>query len=182
MVGNASFFDLANSEYLSHADSTNVSVADQSFSITGWAKATTLVGGMVIASHGRQAVNQRSWKLWWDSSVGKFEFSVSNDGVTSDDVDAIIFGAVSTNVWNFVVGVCDHNNIIKISVNAGLQNTAAHLSGVHDSTALFIIGARDLADYWDGAIQTLRYGRKHNNEQKSQLCAGGTAPPACCPF
>jgi len=151
-ISNGAFFTSANSEYLSHADSADLSTTRM---VAAWVKATTLTAGMVIVLYWSVSPSQqRSWRLWWDSSTGKFKYEVSGDGIVSTSIQATTFGTPVTNVLYFVAGWIDTTgNTLNISINNGTVNSVAYSSGILNSTATFDIGARGAAsDFWNGLI------------------------------
>jgi hypothetical protein len=187
IVGNAAFFTAANSEFLSHADSTELSRGDFDWTITGWSKALTLTGSETIASQWSVTPSQqRSWRLWFNSGTGKYTFSVSPDGIASTDLQDTVFGTPSTNTWDFHVIIHDSvNNQISIQTNAGTPNTLGYSTGIHDSTGPFDIGARGTAgaDFWNGALDQIGiWNRVLTAAEITALYGGGTNPPTCCPF
>lgn len=155
-VGNSAFFTLANSEFLSHADSTELSRGNFDWTFACWSKATTLAGNETIASQWSVTPsNQRSWRLWFNSATGKFTFSVSSDGTATQDLGDTNFGTPVTNVWHFHMVTHDAvNNQLRISTDDGVPNTLGYALGVFDSNGPFDIGARGTAgsDFWNGAI------------------------------
>jgi hypothetical protein len=155
-VGNAAFFDNANTEWLSHLDSVELSRGNFDFTIVAWSKIRAFVGNMVIASQWSLTPgNQRSWRLWYNSSVGRYEFEVSNNGTAVQALQDSVFGGTTTNTWHFHVCIHDTvNNLLSISTDNGTPNTLAYALGVFDSTAPFTIGARGTAgaDSFDGTL------------------------------
>jgi hypothetical protein len=156
-VGNAAFFVGANNEWLSHLDSTELSRGNFDWTFVCWSKATgPLSPNMVIASQWSLTPgNQRSWRLWYNASIGRYEFEVSGNGTATQALADSAFGSPPTNVWHFHVVIHDStNNIISIQTQAGPPNTLAYTLGVFDSTGPFDIGGRGTAgsDGWDGAI------------------------------
>jgi hypothetical protein len=189
IVGNAAFFIAPNGEFLSHADSPELSRGNFDWSLVAWSKATTLTGSMVIVSQWSVTPSQqRSWRLWFDSGAGKYTFGVSDNGINdSAELADAVFGLPVTNVWNFHVIIHDAvNNQLRISTNDGTPTTLGYSAGVVDSTAPFDIGARGFtpaADHWDGAIDQIGiWNRVLTAGEITTLYGGGTNPPPCCPF
>lgn len=186
-VGNAALFVSANSEFLSHADSTELSRGNFDFTIVAWSKATTLAASMTIASQWSVTPsNQRSWRLLFNSALGKYEFEVSSNGTLVQAVADTIFGTPVTNVWNFHVIIHDSvNDQLSIQTNAGTPNTlGGYALGVHDSTGPFDIGARGTAgaDHWDGAVDELGIWDRKLTTTEITALYNGSAGRTCCPF
>ncbi len=185
-LGNAAFFTAANNEYLSHADSADLSVGDIDFTITAWFKATTLIGDSTIASHWSVSPSQqRAWRLFFNSTLGKMEFDVSPDGIVSTTRTAITAGLPSTNVWYFIAAWHDSvSNTINISINNGGVDSSSHSTGVKDSTATFDIGARGASsDEWDGAIDDVGFWKKVlTPAELTELYNSGNGKQCACPF
>ena len=154
-VGDARDFELANTEYFTIADNTDLSTGDIDFSVGAWVYAESLTGDAQILSKWTNAGNQREYSLMYIASTGNFRFRVSSDGTTAGVTakSATNFGTISTGVWYFVVGWHDAaNNVIGISVNNSTAETAAHTTGVFNGTSAFEMGTRSAADLWDGII------------------------------
>lgn len=182
--GNAAYFTEANAEHLSHVDSADLSVGNIDFSVTAWCKGTTLNGNAVIVSHYKQSSSHRAWRLWFNSAIGKYAFTVSNDGAATADVNATVFGTPPTNVFHFVAAWHDSvANVIGISVNDGTPNTLAYALGVFDAPAAFYIGGRDPgSDLWDGAIDEVAFFKKVLTSAEITELYNGGAGKFCCPF
>jgi hypothetical protein len=141
-VGNAASFASASSEYLSVADNADLSTGDVDFTFAGWFYLTTKTVAMdLFAKWG--ASGQFEYILTYDQTTDRFIFFVSNNGTATVPVTASTFGSPSTAPWYFIVVYHDAaGNLIGISVNNGAFNTAAHTTGVFNSTAPFQIGGR----------------------------------------
>jgi hypothetical protein len=184
IIGNAAFFVAADSRYLSHVDSADLSTGNIDFTIAGWFKATSLDVDSTLASQWLATGNQRSWRLWFHSAIGKMEFEVSDDGVTASAAVASSFGLPSTNVWHFIAGWHDSvNNTINISINNGLPTTLSYALGTFDSTGTFDLGARGAGtNPWDGALDAFGFWKKVlTGSELTELYNLGNGKQ-CCPF
>ncbi len=122
--------------------------------------------------------NDKQYKLSYDGASDRFEFSVSNDGSTSSDVEATSFGSPSLNTWYYVYG--EHSgNQIGISVDNGALNTTAHTGGASASGVNDLeIGGADLSagrSTFDGRIDALGIWNKLlSSDERDLLIVGGS--------
>lgn len=182
-IGDAAFFTSSNQELLSHADSAELSLWDEASTITAWVKATTLDVDQMIVAHWYTVGTQRSWRLWFNSSAGKYQFSVSADGTAEVFVTANAFGLPVTNAWHFIAASHDTNlNTITISVNGGAVSSTAHSTGIHDSTGQFMIGARETTGWWDGAIDEVGFWERPLTTAEIAALYNSGAGRTCCGF
>lgn len=184
-IGNAAYFTQADSEYLSHADSADLSVGDIDFTIAGWFNATSLLVNGTIASHWSVTPsNQRSWRLWYHSAIGKMEFEVSDDGTATVARPATTFGLPATNTWYFIAAWHDSvANTINISINNGTVNSTSHSTGVFDSNSIFDLGARGAgADCFDGAVDAVAFFKKVLTPAELTELYNSGVGKQCCPF
>lgn len=182
--GNAAFFQAINSEFLSHADSADLSVGNIDFTITAWFKFSTLATSQSIVSHYNAAGNLRAWDVRWDSTSGRLQWIVSNNGTTLTTRELTAFGSPSTNVWLFIY--CTHDSTadtISASINDGVVNSSAHATGVLNSSAIFTIGANDnTSRFFDGAIDEVSFWKRLlTTAEITELYAGGVGK-FCCPY
>lgn len=176
-------FDASASQYLSHVDSTQVSVGDQDFSMVAWVYPTDLGVNHVVMSHWNQAGTQKGWRLWFNGTTGKWAFTVSNDGTATTEVGATTFGTPTINNWYFLYAAHDAvNNTISISVNNGAANTLSYSLGVHDSTGQFIVGARQTADFFTGFIDEVGFWKKVLSSTEVTYLYNSGAGRTCCPW
>jgi len=164
-INNAGQFTLANSEYLSIVDNTDLSTGDIDFSASVWVYLDTQPAtSMDILTKFLPTGNQREYALWWNTSDDRFKFLVDPDG-TSASLTLVVadnFGDTSTGTWYNILVTHDATaNQISIAVNDGTPNTASHTAGVFDSTATFRIGARgDDVEYCDCRIDAVGFWKK----------------------
>jgi Concanavalin A-like lectin/glucanases superfamily len=157
-LGFAAKLTRASSHYFSHADDPKYDFGDTHFSIDAWVYlASKPAGPMVIASKWNTTGNQRGYSLYWDNATDRFVFAVSANGTAVTTVSATTFGPPTLNTWYYITAI--HNptdNLIKIAVNGGGLNSAAHSSGAFANTAEFRIGADHQGNYWDGRLEKVR--------------------------
>jgi len=181
IIGNAAFFTAANSEFLSRADSADLSAGDIDFSATAWVKLAT-VGQFqtIIGQYG--GAGQRSWQIRAGTTTN-FEFVVSPDATASTTRGATTFGIIPVNTWCFIFAAHDSvNNLIKISVNNGTVQTTAYSTGVIDSASDFRIGANLSGFYVDGAIDEVGLWKKVLSAAEITELYNAGAGKTCCPF
>lgn len=164
----AASFASASSEYLSIADSASVSVGDIQFFISCWVYITNKTAVRSFVSHYNNTTNQRAWRIWYDSVADRFNFTVSNDGTASTVLVANGFGAVPANTWIHILAWHDSvANTINISVNGNEPDSAAHTTGVFDSSESFKIGAQGTTTantpgfFWNGMIAQVAFGKNY---------------------
>ncbi|MBI2314953.1 hypothetical protein HYU93_02745 [Candidatus Daviesbacteria bacterium] len=158
-IGNAGQFTAANSEYLSVADNANLRTGDIDFTISGWfykdSSPTTIL--RAVGKYNTTG-NLREYMIDWSgSSVNRFRFIVSSDGITPVSVTANSLGAPSNSTWYFIVAWHDAAaNTINIQVNNGTVDSAAHTTGIFTGAAPFTVGATGVpGEYWDGRIDAV---------------------------
>lgn len=140
-VGNAADFEANNSEYLSDADNTSYPSGNNDMTICGWINLESL--GTARRGFGQWDFGnaQRGWFVQWLDAADRFMFSVSSNGTLQTHVVATTVDPTPTGTWFFVVAWHDAtNDLIYIQVNNGTPQSAAHSTGIHDSTAAFSIG------------------------------------------
>lgn len=181
IIGNAASFIKANTEYLSAADSTDLSTFA---SAACWLRLRTFVTSTTIMGQWTTLGSQASWRTYLNASTGKFEFDVSDDGVTTTSQQATAFGTPVTNVLMFVYVAYDStNNTISISVNDGTVNSQAYALGLHDSTGEFRFGnSGSGSTLFDGEIdEAALYNRVLTTNEVTRLYNLGVGK-TCCPF
>ena len=178
-LGNCAQFTAANTEWLSHVDSADLSTGDIDFTVTAWFQLAATAASQVIAAQWATTSNIRCWRLWYDSGNGKMAFSISPDGTSTETKQlATTLGLPSINTWYFIVASHDSvNNTISISANAGTVNSTSHTTGTIDSTADFTIGGRGSsgADPLGGLVDEVGFWKKVLTAAEiTKLYNGGT--------
>ena len=149
---NAAVFTKANSEYLTVADNSSLSVGDIDFYFSCWIYPTLNdASDQYIAAKGGSSGN-RAWELRIDWVNARLRFSVYNPSDTATTVNSAN-SSIAVNTWYFVE--CWHDsvgNVIGVSINNGTAVTAAHTTGVKDDTGPFQLGARNASGFYQGNI------------------------------
>ena len=161
-TGVAAQFTRANSEYLSIADSAVLSTGDIAFTVAGWVYLDSKPGDEALISKWTTTGNQREYKLAYISASDRFRFDVSNDGTAAVTIAANTLGIPATATWYFVVAWHDPTaNTINIQVNNGAADSAAHATGVFNSTASVILGATGVfAELMDGRVDEVGFWKR----------------------
>jgi hypothetical protein len=157
----ASDFERTNTEFLSIADGSQSGLGfsgHTSFYVACWIKieSFTAYDGLVSKwKYNGGVSSQLSWILGIRNNA-RVWCSVSSNGTTwthKEGTQAI----TSTGEWYFIQMYHDASaDVIAVSVNNQAFETAAHSTGVFNSTAAFLIGAQDDAagrNAYDGLIQ-----------------------------
>lgn len=173
VVGNA--VDCSSGNYLSRADTADLSTGDVDFTICGWVKIDTTSGSnwSIIDKYGGAGSGLREYLVYKNPS-NQAALILSSDGNTqSISVTASTFGALSAATWYFVAAWHDSvNNIAGISVN-GTSNTSAYSSGVRDSSQAFRVGHGQFTGF-DGKIdEVCMYKRVLTTDELTWLYNSG---------
>lgn len=164
-VNNARDFDDTSSEYFSIADNASLSFGDEELTIAGWCFMQSGSGVIRTIAAKRQDTTIE-YILRHDGGVsGKLAFYVSSDGSSFTSTTANTFGATPNDTWMFVVAQHDPtNNLIKISVNNGAFDTAAHSTGVFNGSSQFQLGCYvntgTPSELWGGLIDEVGVWRR----------------------
>lgn len=151
---NAANFTGSSSEKLNRSDNSSLSAGDVDFLFCAWIYPTlNNAARQTIINKGSTGTGEYRLEIDWTTS--KIYWSVWNSGGTLTEVAST--GTITTNTWYFVCAWHDSvGNVIGVSVN-GVEATAAHSTGVRDSTGNFCLGARDTDRYYTGYIDEVGY-------------------------
>lgn len=133
---------------------------DFDFYFGGWVNLDTKTSSRAIMGKHNTAGNLRSYVVLYNSTVDRFRFTVSPDGISTSTIDANNLGSPSTGTWYFVL--CWHdsvNNTINIKVNGGTTNSVSYSTGIYPSTADFEIARVSSGSYLDGKLDSLFFGK-----------------------
>ena len=134
-------FTSANNEYLSRASEAALQLGDSDFTIAVWAYLDTNTQERALVSKWGNAGIHREWLLQRSELGNRFDFAISSDGSTVVRGGATTFGALSTGRCYFVVVKHDATgDTIKIRVNDGVDDSAAHSGGAFASTEALCLG------------------------------------------
>lgn len=156
----------ASTDYIYCNDNANISVSNESFFITGWlrtASNTTLawLGGQW---HGASATTDRCWRIYITS--GSKLAATVRSSTTETDVTATTFGNLSNNTTYFFYFQHEQGVGLKLRMNDASENTAAHTSGVNNSSFQHVWGtvnnstaANYDGSYWNGLLGPVGFGK-----------------------
>lgn len=160
IISNAGQFTAANSEYLSRSDNTDLSTGNIDFTFVAWAYLDSKGANRSIVSKYSSSAN-REYNVYYGTTADRFIFEVSNDGTAVTTVTANNLGIPATSTWYFVVAWHDAtNDTLNIQVNNGTVDSVSYSAGVFDSTAPFMIGARNGAMFWNGRIDEVGFWKR----------------------
>lgn len=150
-------------EILTINDNTSLSPA-VSLSISAWVYMTEKDEDRQIVNKYLATGDERSYKLYYDSTNDVFAFAISTDGESGGEVivRATDFGSPQLRTWYHVVGVADGNaGEIRVTVNGFISNVNTYSSTIHDGTAALRIGlGADTLNPWDGKIDEVGFWNK----------------------
>lgn len=174
--GNAAQFTAANSESLSIADNTDLSMGDIDFTLCCWAYLdSTGVTKDFMAKH-LSAGDQRAYRLNIQASNQAF-FYVDPLGTAIGEasVTATTFGAWAASAWHFVIAWHDATaNTINIQVDDTGVNSTAFTLGVFDNTAAFQLGNSGNNEYHNGRLdEAAVWKRVLTADERSYMYNGG---------
>lgn len=151
-LGKAASFVAANSQYLSCADNTALSMGDIDFTIAAWAYLDS--GGVsraILCKGPDVAANAQEFSVWVGLDYRPV-FTVANNINQTGCISPTI---LSLSEWFLIVAWHDSiNNQTVIQVNNGTPTTASRTGGSWDSGASFRIGT-DSNRHIDGRIDNV---------------------------
>lgn len=160
LISNAAQFTAANSEYLSRSDNTDLSTGNIDFTFVAWAYLDSKGANRSIVSKYSSSAN-REYNLYYGTTADRFIFEVSSDGTAVTTVTANNLGIPAISTWYFVVAWHDAaNDTLNIQVNNGTVDSVSYSAGVFDSTAPFMIGARNGAMFWNGMLDEVGFWKR----------------------
>jgi hypothetical protein len=141
VYANAATFTEGDYKLLSIADNSTLSTGDISFTLAVWVKFVS-IPGYNYAIGGKRDFNSSTDEYYiFLSSAGTPVFQVWDLSGTFNQVESNV--VLDADTWYRIVARHDAtNNIIGISVNDSTEVTAAHSTGVRDSTSSFGFGGQ----------------------------------------
>lgn len=152
-IGDAGDFEADNTEYLTRADNSSLSLgADVDFTIAAWVNPETVVGGVVD----KRTNNTTGIEYSLAFNGGLARLSIGN-GSTNTFVEG---GSFSAGTWYFLVAWhSSADNKIYIQIDNGTPVEAAWTGGTQDTTAELRIG-RAANNYFDGLIDSVSFWKR----------------------
>lgn len=179
ILGNAAHFDDLNSECLSVGDNASLSFGDEDFTIAGWIRLDNVATTWINLGKYDYGDNEREYSLQYITGSG-LKWFVSSDGAATTSVQETTQGVLTAATWYFFACIHDSvNNLIKVSVNAGIQQTAAHATGCNDNVSPFVLGAvissGVIVNEMDGLFDEVGVWRRALKQSDlTFLCNGGS--------
>lgn len=132
-------------------DETLVSCGDVDFTLAAWIYLNSLANTSMGKDSGGSG--GREYMLGYNHAVTRYQWRVSDNGVSWAIVNADNYGAPASGAWHLLVGWHDAaNNQIGISIDGGTPNTVAHTTGCFDGATPFRIGYVGTLGYSYGRI------------------------------
>lgn len=159
-LGNAAQFTVANSEFLSIADNSSLSIGGtQQFTFSFWAYFDSLAEDRGLL--GKWVSAHKEYGCWFSSGTNRLLFICSPDGTAQTYVLADTLGAPSTGTWYHIV-VWRSATLLNISVNNGAADTVAYTENVIDDTTAFCLGSIDggLTGTMSGRIDSVGFWKR----------------------
>jgi hypothetical protein len=157
-VNGARDFEADNSEYLTIADNTSLSMGNIDFALAGWVYFESK--GTNRALFGKAGLNNAvsDYIVTYNSVADRIQFVVSNGSGAGSaaSASANILGSPSTATWYFIVAWHDSvTDLVCIQINGGGFDSASNTLGSNDTATGFAVGARMNATpdrFMDGLI------------------------------
>lgn len=138
-VGNGANCQAGNSEYLTRADTADLSFADESVTLSLWVKYTTTGTTRRLLGKGTGVVAASQYAYVVQHASNGATYWIVSDGTHTDSVNT---AALNTSTWYHIVMYYDaDNDELGIIVNDGTPVTKAFTYGLHDEAAAFYLGA-----------------------------------------
>jgi hypothetical protein len=168
-INNAAKFTSANLECFSAPMSSAVDMSNTDWTLAMWLYLDTMAANVCSAAVFGATP---SWRLIFSD---KYYFQIFDSISGAPTTSTYTYGAPVTNTWTFVVGRLDvTHGLIKISVNGGVNDTAACSTYTRPSGDTFYIGAQNGSDYhvngridrvglWKRALTDIEVAQLYNN-------------------
>ena len=159
----AALFDSSNSESLSIADNTFLSMgANQECTFAFWVKPVDIWGNQVYLSKWNTVGDEREYSFelaYVDSSIKKLSFRFSTLGTAATQGVLESDTTLAAGSEYFVVGWYDVNmgddtdaDSIFLQINNGKIHRSIYATGIYDGTANFMLGASDIGLFSDALV------------------------------
>lgn len=171
--GDAGDFEASESDFLSVADTADLSFSD-TFSLAAWVNFESTSGNMAIAAKFVATGNQRSYIFRWKQSTSELQLLTYTNGTTIG-CNEVVSWSPST-ATDYHVAVTKNGTSVKFYVDGSQQGaTQTGTNGtVYDGTADFTIGQYDSSNYIDGVVnQVLAYNTEISSAYVSGIYNGG---------
>jgi hypothetical protein len=176
IIGTSREFSAGLANYLTIADNPAMSTGNIDFTAGAWVKYTgTITAGQYpgfVARWG--AAGSREYCVYINGDSGLFEAAVSSDGTASTPCTDTVLGAVSSDVWYYVLFWHDAaGDTMNLQINGGAVTTQAYALGCTDTGTSFDVGRLIGATIWTGQIdEVLFYKGILTAGERAALSAG----------
>lgn len=161
-----------------------MSFADEDFTVVGRFLFDAFSSDRALLTYGQASVNERNYRLHYDSAADRIRFSISADGSSEDFVDADIYGSPDTGIWLALGGWHDATaDEIGVFVD-GNENTASYSGGCFGSSSILYAGfwgSETVKDYFDGGAAELAIFSKVLSAEERTAYATGHSPLLIAP-
>ena len=176
-LGNAAEF-IGNGLLINDGNPT-LSLNAKSASISTWVRPLSLYSNItILGKTDGNAVAGFGWKIWYNSVLSKFVFSISN-GTTIYSV--ISPSTVTATTWHFIhASIDDELKVITIRVNNETIEEEIFSGSVPSTTAAFTIGGQDsisTPEYFNGFIDQTVIWKYEVNQGTSCSPSGAALSP-----
>lgn len=156
----AAEFVIANSEFLSAADSAVLSAADINMWGAGWVRPAAVNVASLVSGKWNTTGN-REWQVAQNNA--DLLIQISPDGTATGNGAVTASSALAANTWLAYMWYHDAtNNLIGLSINGGAFSTTSYSAGCSDKASLFTIGRQgSAAAYFGGRQQMVVFGKSY---------------------
>lgn len=158
ILGSAAQFTSVNNEYLSIADTANLSMAAHAdFSMTAWVYLDSKPGGDNMFILGKMidgSASNAEYGMYWATATDNLRAYLS-DGVGITNLQATSFGAPPLSTWIWMAEWYDATaDTWNVQINNGAVDSIANTTGSQNTVNDFAIGRLpgDNSAYWNGRI------------------------------
>lgn len=179
-VADAAQFVSVDSEFLSRADSANLSLgADTSFTVACWVYIDTIQDSKIVDKEDAAVGTLATEYILGLNGDSTWRARIAN-GISSTTIDSDTGTAINTATWYFLVMIHDASaDTFTLRVNDSTETQNSYSSGTQDGVNRLLIGARNVAglddQYFDGRIDEVGFWKKALTAQEvTDLYNAGT--------
>jgi hypothetical protein len=124
------------------ADSYTLRLNGINGSICLWVKPTDISSNMsIVAKTAGNSISNFGWKIWYNASLSKFVFSISNGDSLFSVVSSVTITADS---WYFISArINNDDKVISIQINDGIVDEDVFTGDVPTTTSFFTLGGQN---------------------------------------
>lgn len=158
--GNAATFVRTSAQRLAVAPTAGLNLgSDTSMTIFGWVKLASKPADLMYLVSKYVSSVDGAFGLYWDNTVDRFIFAITDGAGHVGSVQADNFGAPTTATWYFFAAGYDATaQQVWIEVDNGTRNTTSYTYGTNEDDNSYTLGARgNLSKYLDGSLDEVGY-------------------------